>query len=241
MPTSSKTVISTLSLNLFNYSANEYVCINGKHYIVAVQDFHHVLVELGNSVIILKYNTARLHVDQHMLDESLNFKDDFYRSFRGIFHDTKNRFVDCDLVLHKGKLCELYKTCRNLQPYNTFMCFEIEALSSSIKQNRYCANGIVFNGFHCVVGLKIDLVDVANGNFNIFDSQNYFKPNQTLLREGIIYELLDPKSYYNGTLFTTTPKADLIDGSSLTGDSSPLDSEDKDLYCNSKGVVYRKF
>ena len=120
-------------MNLFNYSANEYVCINGKHYIVAVQDFHRV------------------------------------------------------------------------------------------------------------VGLKIDLVDVANGNFNIFDSQNYFEPNQTLLREGIIYELLDPKSYYNGTLFTTTPKADLIDGSSLTGDSSPLDSEDKDLYCNSKGVVYRKF
>ena len=241
VPTFSKTVISTLSLNLSNYSANEYVCINGKHYIVAVQDFHHVLVELGNSVIIPDYNTARLHVDQHMLDESLNFKDDFYRSFRGIFHDTKNRFVDCNLVLHKGKLCELYKTYRNLQPYNTFMCFEIEALSSPIKQNRYCANGIVFNGFHRVVGLKIDFVDVANGNFNIFDSKNYFKPNQTLLREGIIYELLDPKNYYNGTLFTATPKADLIDGSLLTGDSSPLGPEDKDLYCNSKGVVYRKF
>ena len=84
-------------------------------------------------------------------------------------------------------------------------------------------------------------MDVANGNFNIFDSKNHFKPNQTLLREGIIYELLDSKSYYNGTLFTATPKVDLIDGSLLTGDSSPLGPEDKDLYCNSKGVVYRKF
>lgn len=241
VPTSSKTVITTPSLNLSNYTINDYVCIDGKHYIVAVQNFHYVLVELGNSVIIPEYNTARLYVDRHMLDESLNFKEDFYRSFRGFFQDTKNRFVDGNLVLHKGKLCELYKTYRNLQPFNTFMCFEVEALSSPIKQNRYCANDIVFNGFCRLSGVKIDLVDVATGNFNIFDSKNYFKPNQTLLREGIIYELLDPKSYYNGIAFTATPKADLIEGSLLTGDSSPLDPEDKDLYCNSKGVVYRKF